>query len=185
MSWMILIGILLLLGVYAVSLYNTLVRLRNGGENAWSDIDVQLKRRRDLVPNLVSTVKGFASHEQETLEAVIQARSQATGSGAPGQVAESEGVLTQALSRLIALQEAYPDLKANENFLALQSELSSIEAAIQNARRYYNALIRDLNNACEAFPSVLVANAFGFSKGEYFELDSPEDRTVPQVDFGA
>jgi LemA protein len=184
MSWIILTGILVL-GAYAVSLYNSLVRLRNGGENAWSDIDVQLKRRRDLVPNLVSTVKGFASHERETLEAVIQARAQATGGGAPAQVAESEGVLTQALGRLIALQEAYPELKANENFLSLQSELSSIESAIQNARRYYNAVIRDLNNACEAFPSVLVANSFGFSKGEYFELDSLEDRTAPQVDFGS
>jgi LemA protein len=184
MSWIILIAILVV-GAYAVSLYNSLVRLRNGGENAWSDIDVQLKRRRDLVPNLVSTVKGFASHERETLEAVIQARSQATAGGAPSQVAENEGILTQALGRLIALQEAYPELKSNENFLSLQSELSSIESAIQNARRYYNAILRDLNNACEAFPSVIVANGFGFSKGEYFELDSPEDRTAPQVDFGS
>jgi LemA protein len=185
LAWLVLLGLVGLALFYGVALYNKLVRLRNGSENAWSDIDVQLKRRRDLVPNLVAAVKGYATHERETLDAVIEARSRAGGGGTPGQVAESEGVLTQALGRLIALAEAYPELKANENFLSLQEQLSEIETAIQNARRYYNAVIRDLNNACEAFPSVIVANAFGFSKGEYFELDSPEERTAPQVDFGA
>lgn len=179
--------VLLVIGgviAYAVSIYNRLVGLRNSSDGAWSDIDVQLKRRRDLIPNLVSTVQGYASHEKETLDSVIEARSRAASGGAPGDIAKNEGILSQALGRLFALAEAYPDLKANENFLSLQGELAGIETAIQNARRYYNAVVRDLNTACEAFPSVLVANSFGFSKRDYFELDAPEERAAPKVEFG-
>ena len=186
MSMLVVGGALLLVGVFLVGIYNALVRLRNQAENAFSDIDVQLKRRHDLVPNLVATVKGYASHEKDTLEAVIQARTRAVDSGAgPAERGMAEGMLTQALGKLFALAEAYPELRANENFLSLQGELSTIEDAVQKSRRYYNAVVRDLNTKVETFPSVLVANMFGFSKKEYFELDSLDERKAPQVDFGS
>lgn len=184
---MSMLGILLLIGlaVFAavIGIYNRLVRLRNGSENAWSDIDVQLKRRHDLVPNLVETVKGYAAHEQTTLNKVIEARNRATQAGGPSMRAAAEGELSRTLSGLFALAESYPQLKANENFLSLQSDLGTIEDAIQNARRYYNAVVRDLNTACETFPSNLVASTFGFAKKEYFELDSDAERSVPSVRF--
>ena len=184
MSWIVLA---LLVGVafWAVSIYNRLVALRNGSENAWSDIDVQLKRRHDLVPNLVETVKGYAQHESGTLEQVTAARAQATAAVDPAERGAAEGVLTGALRGLLAVAEAYPELKANENFLSLQGELSTLEDGIQNARRYFNAVVRDLNTACETFPSNLVASAFGFSKKDYFELDALAERQAPQVEFGA
>ena len=182
------LGILLLIGLAVlaavIGLYNRLVRLRNGSENAWSDIDVQLKRRHDLVPNLVETVKGYAAHEQTTLNKVVEARNRAAlGSGGPENRAAAEGELSRTLSSLFALAESYPQLKANENFLSLQGDLGTIENAIQNARRYYNAVVRDLNTACETFPSNLIAQTFGFSKKEYFELDSGAERSVPSVRF--
>ncbi len=183
MGWLTLLVVAAFV-VAAVSIYNRLVKLRNGSENAWSDIDVQLKRRYDLVPNLVETVKGYASHEQGTFEKVTQARTQAMAATSPGDRAQAEGGLTRALKSLFALSERYPELKANQNFLALQTELSSLEAALQNARRYYNAVVRDLNTACEAFPSNLVAGIFGFSRKEYFELDAEAERSAPQVSFG-
>jgi len=174
-----------LLAVAVVGIYNGLVRLRNQSENAWSDVDVQLKRRRDLVPNLVATVKGYAQHEKSTLDEVTEARARAAGAADPRDRARAESDLTRALTHLFAVAEAYPDLKANQNFLSLQAELSGIEEAIQNARRYYNAVVRDLNTRCETFPSVLVANAFGFSKRDYFELDSDAERSAPQVSFAS
>jgi LemA protein len=181
MSWLALILLAAAAGI--VVLYNRLVRLRNGSENAWSDIDVQLKRRHDLVPNLVETVKGYASHEQETFREVTEARSRATGAGGRAERAGAENALSGALGHLFALAEAYPELRANENFQALQGELSSIEGAIESARRYYNAIVRDLNTACDTIPSNLVASLFGIGKSEYFELDAAEERQAPTVSF--
>lgn len=184
MTGWILIGLLAAIAAYAVSAYNGLVRLRNAVENAWSDIDVQLKRRYELIPNLVETVRGYAGHEQQTFEKVIAQRNRAMAAGGPAERAEAEGELTRTLKTLFAVAEAYPDLKANEGFLSLQGELSNLEEAIQNARRYYNAVVRDLNTSCEVFPSNLVANAFGFTQREYFELDDDAERSAPQVQFG-
>ena len=183
MSWLALIGLLLVVGV--VLLYNRLVRLRNGSENAWSDIDVQLKRRHDLVPNLVETVKGYASHEKQTFEDVVEARGRAMAAEGPADKAQAEGFLGRTLKSLFALAEAYPELKANENFLSLQSELSVLEDAIQKARRYYNAIVRDFNILCQSFPSNLVAGAFGFAPRQFFELDSEAERSAPSVSFGS
>jgi LemA protein len=170
--------------VFGVSIYNRLVGLRNASEGAWSDIDVQLKRRHDLIPNLVETVKGYASHESETFERVTQARNQAVAARGPKESSAAEGQLQGVLRSLFALAEAYPDLKANESFLALQSQLSGLEDAIQNARRYYNAIVRDLNTACDVFPSNLVAGGFGITKKDYFEIEDAA-RETPEVDFGA
>ena len=171
--------------VFGISLYNGLVRLRNGSESAWSDIEVQLKRRYELIPNLVETVKGYAQHEQSTFQGVTEARTRAMAAQSPAERATAEGGLQQALKSLFAVAEAYPELKANQNFLSLQGELSNLEDAIQKARRYYNAVVRDLNNKCEAFPSNLVAMNFGFDKKEYFELDAEIERTTPTVDFAS
>jgi len=173
------------IAVYAVALYNRLVGLRNRSENAWSDIDVQLKRRYELIPNLVETVKGYAGHERATFEQVTAARTRAMQAATPGERSAAEGGLSGALRSLFAVAESYPELRANQNFLALQGELSSLEEAIQSARRYYNAVVRDLNTACETFPSNLAASAFGFSRKEYFELDAPGERSAPRVQFGS
>ena len=170
--------------VFAVATYNRLVGLRQRSEEAWSDIDVQLKRRTDLVPNLVETVKGYASHERKTFEEVSRWRSAALSAGTPEARAQAENQLTQALRQLFAVAEAYPELKANQNFQQLQSSLGEIEEAVQNARRYYNAVVRDLNTAIESFPSNFVATTFQFKKRPFFELDRPEERQVPRVSFG-
>lgn len=175
--------VVLLLAVGVGMLYNKLVRLRNQAEGAWADIDVQLKRRYDLVPNLVETVKGYASHERETLEAVINARNRAMNASGPAEQAEAENLLTGALKSLFALSEAYPELRAVEGFTKLQGSLEVIERDIQNARRYYNAVVRDLNTKIEQFPSNLVANAFRFHQMEYFELTDEAEREAPQVQF--
>ena len=169
--------------VLRVSVYNRLVALRNRSENAWSDIDVQLKRRHDLIPNLVETVKGYAAHEQDTFEAVTAARARATQATGTADTAQAESALMGALRGLLAVAEAYPELKANENFASLQGQLSSLESAIQDARRYFNAVVRDLNTACDVFPSNLVAQAFGITKEEYFELDDEAERSAPEVSF--
>ena len=179
--------ILVFLGILVaviVSIYNSLVRLRNTSEQAWSDIDVQLKRRYDLVPNLVETVKGYASHEKSTFEKVVQARNQAMQAQSPADKAQAENMLQSTLRSLFALAEAYPELKANQNFIELQNELSNIEEQIQLSRRYYNAVVRDLNTKIESVPSNVVANMFNFQKREYFELESPEERAAPRVSFG-
>jgi LemA protein len=182
---------ILVLGVMAaavallVVLYNRLVRLRNASEGAWSDIDVQLKRRHNLIPNLVETVKGYATHEQKTFQEVTEARAGAARAQGPADQSGAETVLTRAIGNLFAVAEAYPELRASENFQTLQGELSSIEDAIQNARRYYNAIVRDLNTACDTFPSAIVASLFSVSKEAYFELDSAEEAVVPKVDFSS
>jgi LemA protein len=169
---------------WAVVTYNGLVRLRNLVQEAWRQIDVELTRRHDLIGNLVETVKGYAAHERGTLEDVITARSAAMAPGqSPAQQAESENMLSQALGRLLAIAEAYPDLKANENFLALQAELTSTEDRIASARRYYNATVRDLNTKVETVPSNIVAGIFNVSRAEYFEAVG-EQREAPRVDFG-
>jgi LemA protein len=182
MGW-VLLAVLGAAAFWAISLYNRLVQLRNGSESAWSDIDVQLKRRWELIPNLVETVKGYAQHESATFEKVTAARSQAMQAATPAEHAAAESNLQGVLKSLFAVAEAYPELRANENFLGLQRELSGLEEAIQNARRYYNAVVRDLNTAIESFPANLVAGPLGFSKREYFELDSADERSAPQVSF--
>ncbi|MDD2464104.1 MAG: LemA family protein [Desulfobulbus sp.] len=167
----------------AVTLYNGLVRKRNMTEEAWSGIDVQLKRRTDLIPNLVATVKGYATHEKSTLEEVVQLRGQAQNAQGVGETAQAQGLLGAALSKLFALAESYPELKANTTFLELQNTLEEIEEQIQMARRYYNGSVRELNIAIESFPSNLIAARFGFTKADFFELESSAERTAPEVTF--
>ncbi|HUV12688.1 MAG TPA: LemA family protein [Acidobacteriota bacterium] len=176
--------LLLAVGIAIVGIYNSLVRLKVLTENAWSDIGVQLKRRHDLIPNLVNTVEGYASHEKQTLQAVVDARTQALLANGPAQSAQMEGQLTQALKSIFALAESYPQLRASENFAELQSSLNQIEAAIQNARRYYNAVVRDLNTKVAQFPSNIVAGFFKFEKQDFFELDQGEE-AVPEVKFSS
>jgi LemA protein len=182
----IIIGIVVVLAIVFVVMYNGLVKMRNGVDNAWSQIDVQLKRRHDLVPNLVETVKGYAAHERETLDAVVTARNAAVATqdtGAAGATARAENVLTGALRQLFAVAEAYPDLKANQNFLALQEELTSTEDRISYARQYYNDSVLRYNNKIQTVPSNVIAGMFNFSTREFFEIDDTAQREVPQVDF--
>jgi len=166
----------------AVGMYNALVRLRLQVDGAWADIDVQLKRRYDLIPNLVETVKGYAGHERDTLERVVQARSAAMAAQGPAAKAEAEGALAGALKSLFALSEAYPQLQAAGGFRDLQATLAQIEEQVAQARRYYNAVVRDFNTKTETFPSVLVARVFGFTKREFFEVEEGE-KAVPKVKF--
>ena len=177
------IGVAVIL--YLVFVYNGLVKARQIAEEAWSGIDVQLKRRADLIPNLIETVKGYAAHEKSTIEEVValRNRAQAVPTGDVAGRAAAEGALSQALGRLFALAEAYPDLKANENFAELQRSLETIEGEIQMSRRYYNGAARDLNVKVESFPSNLIANAFRFAKASYFEITNEADRAVPSVKF--
>ena len=179
----VLVAVVVLAGGYVV-LYNRLVSLRVRGENAWSDIDVQLKRRADLVPNLVSTVKGYAAHERGTLEAVTQARTGAVAaqSAGPAVRAQAEAQLTTALRGLTVAVEAYPDLQASAGFRDLQAQLATIEDAIGNSRRYYNAVVRDLNTAISTIPSKYVAGPMGYHELEFFEA-SAGDRELPKVTF--
>ncbi|CDZ28807.1 LemA family protein [Neorhizobium galegae] len=181
----ILIGIIVLAALYVVMIYNGLVKARQMAEEAWSGIDVQLKRRADLIPNLIETVKGYAAHEKDTFEEVVKLRNQAQAvpAGDVAGRAQAEGLLGQALGKIIALAEAYPDLKANQNFSELQESLETIESEIQMSRRYYNGAARDLNVKVESFPNNLVAGQFGFSKREYFEIENAADRAVPTVKF--
>jgi LemA protein len=176
--------ILVLLVLFMVVMYNGLVRLKVQCDNAWSDIDVQLKRRYDLIPNLVETVKGYAAHERGTLEDVVAARNRAMTSEGPAAKAEAEGALTTALRQVFALAEAYPQLRAVESFNQLQATLNQIEDSVQNARRYYNAVVRDLNTKIAQFPSNIIANMFNFKPREFFEISAPAEREVPKVSFG-
>jgi LemA protein len=183
-----LIGLLVLVIVVlaGVAIYNGLVSLRNRAEGAWADIAVQLKRRHDLVENLVETVKGYATHERQTLEQVISARNRAAGATAgagPREAGQAENVLTATLRSLFALAEAYPDLKASQNFQDLQRSLESLESDIQNARRYYNAVVRDYNTRIQSVPNVFVARPFGFTEREFFELSDAAEAQVPKVRF--
>ena len=181
----VVLGIAVLAAVYVIFVYNGLVRARQMAEEAWSGIDVQLKRRADLIPNLIETVKGYATHEKSTLEEVVSLRNQAQAveSGDVAARGVAEGLLGQALGRVMALAEAYPDLKANQNFSELQASLETMESELQMARRYYNGAARDLNVKVETFPNNLVAGPFGFSKRPYFEITNEADRAVPTVKF--
>jgi len=180
--WIVLI-IVAVLFIFAISIYNGLVRLKVQCENAWSDIDVQLKRRYDLIPNVVETVKGYAAHEKGTLEAVVNARSRAMSAQGPAAKGEAEGILAGALKNLFALAEAYPQLRAVETFSQLQQTLAQLEDTVQNARRYYNAVVRDLNTKIEQFPSNIIAGMFNFKPREFFEITAVAEREVPKVSF--
>ncbi len=171
-------------GVVCLWAYNSLVRGRNQVKEAWSDIDVQLKRRHNLIPNLVQTVKGYASHELGTLNSVTAARSKAMSAASPQEHAQAENMLTSTLKSLFALSEQYPDLKANTNFLELQRELSDTENKIQAARRFYNTTVREYNTAIESVPTNIIASVFSFKQASFFELDEEAARSVPQVKFG-
>ncbi len=181
-----LIGILVVIGLlvlFLAGMYNSLVQLRVRADSAWSDIDVQLKRRHDLIPNLVETVKGYAAHEKGTFENIAKFRSQAMQATTPADKAQAENQLSGALKSLFAVAENYPELKASEQFTGLQSSLNSIEDNIQNARRYYNAVIRDYNTRVQSFPTNILAGMFGFQTRQFFEVESPEDRQNVQVKF--
>ena len=180
----ILLVIIVVLALWLMMSYNRLVRLRSQSQEAWSDIDVQLKRRYDLIPNLVETVKGYAAHEQGVFSAVTEARSKAMAGGAtPEQRAQNENILSGTLKSLFAVAEAYPDLKANQNFLQLQGELSDTENKIQAARRFYNGNVRDLNIAIDTFPTNLFASMLGFTKMTFFELSSEAEKEPVAVKF--
>ncbi len=178
--------IIVAIAAYLVVIYNRFISLRTGIDAAWSDIDVQLKRRYDLIPALVDTVKGYKDYEAETLEKVIQARQQGLDAGSIDEKAAAANRMSGALGKLFALAEAYPDLKANTTFMKLQNELSRIEDALQNARRYYNTIVRDYNYRLDAFPDLYVAQKFNFTRREYFELDESEAeaaKKMPKIDF--
>ena len=183
-GFMIFIVLIAIVGFFLVGMYNTLVRARNEVKNAWSQIDVQLNRRHDLIPNLVETVKGYMTHERETLEAVTAARQQAVNiTGDVEAKARAENQLSQTLRSLFAVSEAYPDLKANQNFLALQEELASTENKIAFSRQYYNDSVLNLNNKIEMFPTNIFANMFNFVKEKFFEVETVEARKPVQVKF--
>ncbi len=174
----------ILLALFAIGIYNRLVRIRQHMRDSWSGVDVELKRRYDLIPNLVETVKGYASHESETLEKVIQARNVAAANhGTPESQAKDESMLVGALRQLAVVVEQYPDLKANTNFQALQGELTETEDRIASARRLYNGNVREMNTAVEVFPSSIVAGMFGFQRAEYFEIEDAAMREAPKVSF--
>ncbi|MGE3146107.1 MAG: LemA family protein [Pseudorhodoplanes sp.] len=183
-TWIVL-GVLAAIAAYVVMIYNGLVGMRQRVNQAFADIDVQLKQRHDLIPNLVETVKGYASHERETLDAVIKARNAAIAAQGPGQVAAAENMLSGALRQLFALSEAYPDLKANTNFQQLQTELADIENKIAAARRFFNNAVQEYNTGIEQFPAALFASSLGFSRREFFDLGEarPQLEQTPQVKF--
>jgi len=182
----IVVLIILAIALWLIFTYNGLIRGRNQVKEAWSDIEVQLKRRYDLIPNLVETVKGYAKHEKETLEEVIKARNEAMAaqqSGDPKAQAQAENALSATLKSIFALAENYPDLKANQNFLELQRELTDTENKIQAARRFYNGTVRDFNTKIEIFPNNLLAGLFGFQKFDFFEIDDEKEKENIQVKF--
>lgn len=180
---LVVLALILLPIIWGVLIYNRLVKNKSLVEEGWSGIDVQLKRRANLIPNLLETVKGYASHEQEILENVTKFRNQSMGATAPAEQGIAEGLLGAALGRLFAVVENYPDLKADQNFTNLHRALDEIEDEIQMARRYYNGTVRDTNIAIESFPSNLVANYFQFQKADFFEIPDEADRAVPKVSF--
>ena len=179
---LVFLGILVVIVVLLIGMYNSLVQLRVRADNAWSDIDVQLKRRHDLIPNLVETVKGYAAHEKGTFENIAKFRAQAMQATTPGDKAEAENQLSGALKSLFAVAENYPELKASEQFTQLQGSLSQTEDAIQNSRRYYNAVIRDLNTKIQSFPTNILAGMFGFQQIQFFEV-AAADREPVAVKF--
>jgi LemA protein len=181
-TWIV-VGVIALLVLYVVLTYNGLVRLRNRVEAAWAQIDVQLKRRYDLIPNLVETVKAYAAHERQTLEAVIAARNAGMNAQGPAQQAQAENLISGALKSLFAVAEAYPELKANQNFLHLQEELTGTEGRIAYARQFYNDTVQRLNTKIQSFPANVMAGMFGFKEREYFEIDDLATREAPKVQF--
>ena len=183
MALIVIIVLLVLAVLILAGMYNSLVQLRVRADSAWSDIDVQLKRRHDLIPNLVETVKGYAAHEKGTFENIAKFRSQAMQATTPADKAQAENQLSGALKSLFAVAENYPELKASEQFTGLQGSLNSIEDNIQNARRYYNAVIRDYNTRVQSFPINIIAGMFGFQSRQFFEVEGPEDRQNVQVKF--
>lgn len=186
MKWVLLVivGVVVVVALWAVAAYNGLIKLRNLVQESWKQIDVELHRRYDLIPNLVETVKGYASHERQTLEAVTAARAAAVTPGStPAEQAQQENILTGALRQLFAVAEAYPDLKANTNFLELQGQLTETEDRIAAGRRFYNANVRTFNTKIQTVPTNIVANLFGFKEAEYFEAEDPEVRRAPEVRF--
>jgi LemA protein len=180
---LVLLGIIVLVVVWLVGMYNSLVGLRNQVKNAWAQIDVQLKRRHDLIPNLVETAKGYMQHERGTLDSVTNARSRAMGADSVGDKAKAEGELSGAISRFMLVVENYPDLKANQNFLALQEELTSTENKIAFSRQAYNDQVLFYNNKIQMFPSSIIAGMFNFQQSDFFELEDKGDREAPKVDF--
>ncbi|MBL7032918.1 MAG: LemA family protein [Candidatus Delongbacteria bacterium] len=180
---LILLAVLVFVVVFAIGLYNNLVRFRNQVKNAWSQIDVQLKRRHDLIPNLVETAKGYVKHERETLDSVTRARNLASGAQGAAQASEAESQLSGALGQFFLVVENYPDLKANQNFLALQEELTSTENKIGFARQFYNDQVLGLNNRIQMFPSSILAGMFNFREEEFFEIESAVERETPEVKF--
>jgi LemA protein len=180
---LVLVGIFILAVLFVIGIYNSLVRLRNQVDNAWSQIDVQLKRRHDLIPNLVETAKGYMQHERGTFEAITEARSKAMGARSVAEASKAEGQLTEALSKFMLVVENYPDLKANQNFLSLQETLTSTENKIAFARQAYNDQAMLYNNKTQMFPSNIVAGMFNFSKRDYFEIENEAQRQAPKVQF--
>lgn len=179
----VILGIIVILVIWFVGIYNSLVKLRNQVKNAWSQIDVQLKRRHDLIPNLIETVKGYTKHERETLENITAYRSQAMDASSVAEKAKAEGLLSGALGKLQIAVEAYPDLKASQNFLSLQEELTSTENKISFSRQNYNDQVLFYNNKIQMFPSNIVAGMFTFKEEEFFELEDPSEKAVPKVEF--
>lgn len=180
--WIVL-GIAVLVILFVIGIYNSLVGLRNQVKNGWSQIEVQLKRRHDLIPNLIESVKGYMQHERQTLESLTKARTQAMGAGSVGEKAKAESTLSGAIGRFMLVVENYPDLKANQNFLALQEELTSTENKIAFARQNYNDQVLFYNNKIQMFPSNLIANTFNFKTEEFFELEDQAQKEVPKVSF--
>jgi len=179
----IVVVVLVLLILFVIGIYNALIRLRNQVHNAWSQIDVQLKRRHDLIPNLVETAKGYMKHERGTFEAITNARSQAMGAKTVAEAGKAEGALGEALSKFMLVVENYPDLKANQNFLSVQEELTGTENKISFSRQSYNDQVLFFNNKIQMFPSNIIANMFNFTKRDFFEIETPAEREVPKVNF--
>jgi len=178
----VILGVVLALALWAVSVYNGLVKLKIRGDNAWSDIDVQLKRRYDVIPNIVATVEGYAQHEKTTLQSVVEARARAMSAAGVAEKGQEENSLTDSMISLFAVVEKYPDLKANDGFLKLHTTLIEVEETIQAARRYYNAVVRDFNTMIQMFPASIIAGAFHFKLREFFQLNVPDvEREAPQV----
>ncbi len=182
-SLIIILAIIAIAVIWIVAAFNGLVRLRNRVKEAWSDIDVQLKRRYDLIPNLIETVKGYAGHEKEVFEKVTEARAKAINATGAAEKAQAENMLAGALKTLFAVSENYPQLRASENFLKLQEELSDTENKIQAARRFYNSNVMDFNTKQEVFPTSIIASMFGFAKAEFFEIGDAAEREAPKVKF--
>ena len=180
---LVVVGAIVLAAVFVIGIYNALIRLRNQVDNAWSQIDVQLKRRHDLIPNLVETAKGYMEHERGTFEAITEARSRAMGANTPAEAGKAEGALTDALSKFMLVVENYPDLKANQNFLSLQETLTSTENKIAFSRQGYNDQVLFYNNKIQMFPSNIIAGMFNFGKRDFFEIENEAEREVPKVSF--